>query len=93
MAANQVAAGAVRRTVHDTFLDTQSGYVDEQGGLVEMKANDVLRTPSTPHGSKYSLVYILKGTGWSGTTTMSTKAIIGIFVSPRLLKSLRPLTA
>jgi len=53
MAANQVAAGAVaagavRRTVHDTFLDTQSGYVDEQGGLVEMKAYDVLRTPSTP---------------------------------------------
>jgi len=26
MAANQVAAGAVRRAVRDTFLDTQSGY-------------------------------------------------------------------
>jgi hypothetical protein len=63
MAANQVAAGAVRRTVHDTFLDTRFGYVDEQGGLVEMKAYDVLRTSSTPHGFKYSLVHILKGTG------------------------------
>lgn len=78
MAANQVAAGAVRQAVHNTFLDTQSSYgvychmpkaklvlhtryVDEQGGLVEMKAYDVPRTPSTPHGFKYSLVYILKG--------------------------------
>ena len=36
-------------------------YVDEQGGLVEMKVYDVPKTPSTPYGFKYSLVYILKG--------------------------------
>lgn len=36
-------------------------YVDEQGGLVEMKAYAVPRTPSTLHGFKYSLVYIFKG--------------------------------
>lgn len=36
-------------------------YVDEQGGLVEMKAYDVPRTPTTPHGFKYSLVYIRYG--------------------------------
>lgn len=36
-------------------------YVDEQGGLVEMKAYDVPRTPATPHGFKYSLVYIRNG--------------------------------
>ena len=36
-------------------------YVDEQGGLVEMKAYDVPKTPSTLHGFKYSLGYILKG--------------------------------
>ena len=36
-------------------------YVDEQGGLVEMKAYDVPRTPATPYGFKYSLVYVYKG--------------------------------
>lgn len=36
-------------------------YVDEQGGLVEMKVYDVPRTPTTPHGFKYSLVYIRDG--------------------------------
>jgi len=36
-------------------------YVDEQGGLVEMKVYDVPRTPTTPHGFKYSLVYIRNG--------------------------------
>ncbi|MBH0208588.1 MAG: hypothetical protein A4C66_10255 [Nitrospira sp. HN-bin3] len=36
-------------------------YVDEQGGLVEMKAYAVPRTPTTPHGFKYSLVYIRHG--------------------------------
>lgn len=37
-------------------------YVDEQGGLVEMKVYDVPRTSATPHGFKYSLVYIRNGT-------------------------------
>jgi hypothetical protein len=36
-------------------------YVDEQGGLVEMKVYGVPRTPTTPYGFKYSLVYIRKG--------------------------------
>lgn len=36
-------------------------YVDEQGGLVEMKVYDVPRTPTTPYGFKYSLVYIRNG--------------------------------
>lgn len=36
-------------------------YVDEQGGLVEMKAYDVPKTTSAPHGFKYSLVYIRGG--------------------------------
>lgn len=36
-------------------------YVDEQGGLVEMKAYDVPKTLATPHGFKYSLVYIRNG--------------------------------
>ncbi len=36
-------------------------YVDEQGGLVEMKAYDVPRNLTTPHGFKYSLVYIRNG--------------------------------
>jgi hypothetical protein len=35
--------------------------VDDQGGLVEMKAYTVPRTASTPHGFKYSLVYIREG--------------------------------
>jgi len=78
MAANQVAVGAFRRAVNNTFLDTQplygvychmpkaklvlhTRYVDEQGGLVEMKVYDVPKTPSTPYGFNYSLVYILKG--------------------------------
>jgi len=68
-------------------------YVDEQGGLVEMKAYDVSRAPSTPHGFKYSLVYILNGQRLVGYDTMSTKAIIGIFALLRLLTSSRPLTA
>ena len=34
-------------------------YVDEQGGLVEMKVYDVPKAPATPYGFKYSLVYIL----------------------------------
>lgn len=36
-------------------------YIDEQGGLVEMKAYRVPRTASAPHGFKYSLVYIRDG--------------------------------
>ena len=36
-------------------------YVDEQGGLVEMKAYHVPKTASTPQGFKYSLVYIRGG--------------------------------
>lgn len=36
-------------------------YLDEQGGLVEMKAYHVPRTASTPHGFKYALVYIRDG--------------------------------
>lgn len=35
-------------------------YVDEQGGLVEMKVYDVPKAPATPYGFKYSLVYIRK---------------------------------
>lgn len=36
-------------------------YVDDQGGLVEMKAYDVPKTSTTPHGFKYSLVYVRNG--------------------------------
>jgi len=36
-------------------------YVDEVGGIIEMKAYQVPRTASAPHGYKYSLVYILNG--------------------------------
>ena len=36
-------------------------YVDEQGGLVEMKAYDVPKTSTPPHGFKYSLVYVRNG--------------------------------
>jgi hypothetical protein len=52
MAANQVAVGAFRRAVNDTFLDTQPLY----GVYCHMpKAKLVLHT-----GFKYSLVYTLK---------------------------------
>jgi hypothetical protein len=36
-------------------------YVDEQGEPVEMKVYDVPKTPTTPYGFKYSLVYVYKG--------------------------------
>jgi hypothetical protein len=36
-------------------------YIDEYGGIVEMKAYQVPKTMSTPHGYKYSLVYIFEG--------------------------------
>jgi Family of unknown function (DUF6516) len=36
-------------------------YVDERGGIVEMKAYQVPKTTNTPHGCKYSLVYIFNG--------------------------------
>lgn len=36
-------------------------YVDEHGGLVEMNAYEVPKTPTTPHGFKYSLVYVRNG--------------------------------
>ncbi|MEW6544686.1 MAG: DUF6516 family protein [Nitrospirota bacterium] len=36
-------------------------YIDEQGGLVEMKAYHVPKTANAPHGFKYSLVYIRGG--------------------------------
>lgn len=68
-------------------------YVDEQGGLVEMKAYDVPRTPSTPHGFKYSLVYILKGQRLVGYDNHEHKGDHRHFAPPRLLTSLRSLTA
>jgi hypothetical protein len=36
-------------------------YIDELGAIVEMKAYQVPKTMSTPHGYKYSLVYIYDG--------------------------------
>jgi len=36
-------------------------YIDEFGGIIEMKVYEVPRTASTPNGYKYSLVYILNG--------------------------------
>ena len=36
-------------------------YIDECGGIIEMKAYEVPRSASTPQGYKYSLVYILNG--------------------------------
>ena len=36
-------------------------YIDEVGGIVEMKVYQVPKTASTPHGYKYSLVYVLNG--------------------------------
>jgi len=36
-------------------------YIDERGGIVEIKAYQVPKTIHTPHGYKYSLVYILNG--------------------------------
>jgi len=36
-------------------------YVDELGGIVEMKAYAVPKTTTAPHGYKYSLVYIFDG--------------------------------
>ena len=36
-------------------------YIDELGAIVEMKAYQVPKTMSTPHGYKYSLVYIFDG--------------------------------
>lgn len=36
-------------------------YVDRHGGLVEMKVYGVPKVPSTPHGFKYSLVYVRNG--------------------------------
>lgn len=36
-------------------------YIDEFGGIVEMKAYEVPRAASTPQGYKYSLVYVLNG--------------------------------
>lgn len=36
-------------------------YIDECGGIVEMKVYEVPRTASTPQGYKYSLVYVLNG--------------------------------
>jgi len=36
-------------------------YVDELGGIVEMKAYEVPKTINAPHGYKYSLVYIFEG--------------------------------
>lgn len=42
-------------------LALHTKYVDELGGIVEMKVYEVPRTMSTPHGYKYSLVYIYDG--------------------------------
>jgi len=36
-------------------------YIDERGGMVEIKAYQVPKTIHTPHGYKYSLVYIFNG--------------------------------
>jgi hypothetical protein len=36
-------------------------YIDERAGLVEMKIYKVPKTPATPDGFKYSLVYIRDG--------------------------------
>jgi uncharacterized protein DUF6516 len=36
-------------------------YIDERGGIVEMKAYQVPKSEATPHGFKYSLVYIREG--------------------------------
>lgn len=36
-------------------------YIDEVGGITEMKAYQVPKTASTPQGYKYSLVYIFNG--------------------------------
>lgn len=36
-------------------------YIDEVGGITEMKVYQVPRTPSTPRGYKYSLVYVFNG--------------------------------
>ncbi|MGH7230270.1 MAG: toxin-antitoxin system TumE family protein [Nitrospiraceae bacterium] len=36
-------------------------YLDEHGGLIEMKAYQVPKSDVTPDGYKYSLVYIRKG--------------------------------
>jgi len=42
-------------------LVLRTTYIDEQGAVVEMKAYQVPKTPSTPHGFKYSLVYVRGG--------------------------------
>ena len=36
-------------------------YIDKQAGLVEMKIYKVPKTPATPDGFKYSLVYVHDG--------------------------------
>ena len=36
-------------------------YIDERGGIVEMKAYTVPKSIHTPHGYKYSLVFVFSG--------------------------------
>lgn len=36
-------------------------YIDEVGGLIEMKVYEVPHAPEAPHGFKYSLAYVRNG--------------------------------